>query len=106
MSITPWSAPSALRNQEKCDETNQAGCALCGKAVKEPWPYQARVVAGGGRFATRREYENLDPVSVAGDLGYFPVGSSCAKKLLKAGVYVHKLVRGDTDARVLVRGKR
>ena len=89
MLLSPWSAPGAHKNIDRCKES-EAPCALCGKPVKEPWEYEVRVVAGGSRFATKREFHGQDPVSDASDLGLNPLGAACARKLIKAGVYVAK----------------
>ena len=89
--IRPWSAPNAHKNADRCKES-EAPCGLCGKPVKEPWPYEARIVAGGSRFATKLEFYDIEPVNSASDLGVSPIGSACAKKLLKAGVFVAKLI--------------
>jgi hypothetical protein len=85
----PFSGAKFHKNRErmKVDETE---CALCGKPCKKPWPFSVQVVEGGGRFATEREYNDLDPVDGAGDMGCWPVGSDCARTLRAAGVFVKK----------------
>jgi hypothetical protein len=87
--MRPFGGPNAHKNSDRCKGT-EAPCGYCGKAVAEPWPYMVRIVDGGGRFATKREFYDEDPVNEAGDLGASPVGSACAKKLMKAGVFVEK----------------
>lgn len=56
-------------------------CVLCGKQTSRNGrsngtTIHVRVVDGGGRFATPDEV-----VDARGDMGYFPVGSECAKSL-------------------------
>lgn len=87
--MNPFGGPNASKNQDRC-KGDEAPCGFCGKPVVEPWPYMVRIVDGGSRFATKREFYDDDPVSAAGDLGAYPVGSACAKKLMKAGVFVCK----------------
>ncbi len=50
-------------------------CAICGRRTK-PDAAHARVVDGGTRFATPDEVADE-----AGDMGFFPIGSECAKSL-------------------------
>ena len=70
-------------------ETQQE-CVCCGRGVeinaKTVW---AHVVDGGATYGGEKETD--DP----GDMGWFPVGIVCVKRLRKAGVYVQTL---DNDA--------
>lgn len=86
--MKPWSAPNAYKNMDKC-KAGEEPCGLCGKPVVAP-VFTVRVV-DGGRFATKAEFDDEVPVVVVGDMGIFAVGPACARKLIKAGVFVRKL---------------
>lgn len=60
--------------------TTGTECCVCGRRPNHPFPFalMARVVDGGTRFAQPHE-----PADEAGDMGYFPVGSSCARLFLR-----------------------
>lgn len=92
---TPFSGPRFHKNEDRC-ESPATPCALCGKAVKEPWPASVRVVDGGASFATREQVEGKAPIDAAGDMGGWPLGSDCARKLRAAGVHVVMMEKGPT----------
>lgn len=57
-------------------------CCLCGRGVNRTKPFlEAVVVEGNLAFGD----ENSDPAD-AGYMGYYPVGSNCARVLRRAGV--------------------
>lgn len=84
---TPFSGSRYDENEARC-ESPATPCALCGRAVKQPWPASVHVVDGGASFATREQVEGKAPIELAGDMGGFPVGLDCARRLRAAGVYV------------------
>jgi hypothetical protein len=62
-------------------------CYECGKDVKQPrlfvHPYD-----GGAKYVMQGEDENQLAIDEAGDMGWHPVGSCCARKLRKQGILV------------------
>jgi hypothetical protein len=82
--VTPFSHPKFSKNQDLCGD--HPPCVVCGKPVKSPDAPSVRVLDGGTRFAT--EAEAAKDVIDSGDMGSFPVGPDCARKLRKAGVYM------------------
>lgn len=66
--------------QARIEESGEKGteCAICGRRTSGR-RLRARVVDGGVRFAAPDADEDQ-----GGDMGYFPVGTECAK-LLPAG---------------------
>ncbi len=87
--LSPFSGPNYHKNTEKCGSA-ETPCAFCGRAVKnESSSFSVRVVDGGAGFGTAGQFAGTEAVGEAGDMGYWPVGSDCAKRLKAAGVYVH-----------------
>jgi hypothetical protein len=89
--IKPFSGSRYQDNIEKCKQ-GEVSCALCGKPVKDKtsddrWKFVVRVVDGGGRFGTEDEFFDRVPIE-GSDMGFFPVGAACAKKLKASGVFV------------------
>jgi len=79
----PFSGPRYQENERKCGG-KQDPCAFCGKAVTSP-DTLVEVLEGGGRFALKDEQtDEQDP----GHMGFFPVGPTCAARLLKHGVKI------------------
>ncbi len=75
----PFSGP---RYNDNADDAGGSACCLCGKATdneSSPTKY-ARVVEGGARFALADEFVHENNRA---DMGWFPVGSSCARKFPK-----------------------
>jgi hypothetical protein len=56
-------------------------CVLCGKKARGDL---SAMLSNMGLYITKEEYNNSD------DLGYYPVGSDCAKKLKAADIPVYK----------------
>lgn len=81
---TPFSHPNYRANMDRCGAFEP--CVLCGKGVKNTDAPRARVTGGGNAFAAADEAasDDLGP----GDMGWFPVGPDCAKKLRAAGVHM------------------
>jgi hypothetical protein len=84
--------PSYRKNQAKAKSKGgfpldeSACCVLCGKRA-----YQSGLsvmLSNVGEYITKEEHNDSD------DLGYYPVGSDCAKKLATAGIPVY-----DNDGR-------
>lgn len=70
--IKPFSI--VLLANRPCREGEEQ-CAFCRKPVKMgPKTLMVRIVDGGDRFGTPGE-----TVDAAGDLGFYPVGSDCAR---------------------------
>ena len=80
--LRPFGGPKYDENKTRCRDGSTA-CGYCGRAVKDSWKDAVRVVDGGARFATRDE-----PAEEAGDMGCFPIGPDCARKLRAAGLPV------------------
>lgn len=59
-------------------------CIICGRYVKKPSKYSARLCDGGSNFA---------PVDIEidwrNDMGFYPIGPECRKKLPKNFVNEH-----------------
>lgn len=86
--LTPFSHKDYQKNQAKCGTV--LPCAYCGRPTQESDSF-VRVLNGGGEFArskTAFDYGNGDE---AGDMGFFPVGSTCEKTLRQGGVWVEKI---------------
>ncbi len=83
----PFSSPNYHKNSDRCGG-NTTPCACCGKPVNDPWQFAVQVVDGGAWYATAGQAAGTEKVDSAGDMGCFPVGSACAKKLKAAGVHV------------------
>ncbi len=57
-------------------------CAICGKGIKPSNPrHWVHVIRGGAVFAPIAQVEEIDP---AGDMGWYPIGTECARKLPRA----------------------
>jgi len=84
---TPFSGSRYRENEGRCRD-RETPCARCGKPVTDPWEYTVRVLGGGARYAATKEEHEHEGEHDAGDMGCFPVGSACARKLRKAGVHV------------------
>ena len=99
ISVRPFSGSGYERNSNRCGP-DDTPCAWCGKPVVDRnidpndrmpmWKFMVRVVDGGARFGTEDEFFDRVPVDAAGDMGFFPVGAACAKKLQADGVFVGK----------------
>ncbi len=87
--IKPFSGPNFEKNEKRVKD-GQTGCAYCGKPCvnAKDTEHAVHVIEGGAAFATKEQHEG--DAELSGDMGEFPVGSSCAKKLAKAGIYVFK----------------
>lgn len=57
-------------------------CILCGRYVKKPEKYMARLCDGGSNFAP----VNIE-IDWKNDMGYYPIGPECQKKLPKIFVF-------------------
>ena len=86
--LLPFSGHNHDKHSEKCMEAGQSPCAVCGKATTDADNLVVQVVAGGARYATKEEVEGSVKIDEAGDMGCWSVGSTCAKKLRKAGVHL------------------
>ena len=83
--IAPFSGSRYERTAEDCAEGAEP-CALCGKAVPNPRTApHAEVIDGGARFVLEGEVAAIDTTD-PGYMGQHAVGSSCARKLRRAGV--------------------
>lgn len=86
--MKPFGHPDYSKNYGKCGQ--RLPCVYCGKAVVKNSSIHARVLDGGARFANEEEAKsNAD---YYGDMGWFPVGQECARKLRSAGVFLIKMV--------------
>ena len=85
IAVKPFRGPNYSRNSERC-KGEQIPCAWCGKPCGEPWTFAVRVIQGGAAFANR----DAPPDDGPGEMGCFPVGPDCARKLRAAGVDVWK----------------
>lgn len=56
-------------------------CALCGKACPNP-THRVRFIEGGLSTVATGEYADL-PENGPGDMGYYPVGPGCMRKIKK-----------------------
>jgi len=77
----------------KCRE-GQSPCAHCGRPCDDASPKTewAHVVGGGAEFASKEEHDADGPSDDGGgDMGCFPVGPGCVRKLRAAGVHVFKM---------------
>lgn len=88
MPTKPFSHPDYHKNQGKCGQ--HLPCVLCGKAILRNSSIHARVLDGGARFATEEEAKSVAEYS--GDMGWYPVGPECARKLRSAGVFLAEMV--------------
>lgn len=79
--MTPFSGARYHENSRKCRDGEEP-CAVCGKPCRADWNQFVHVVDGGAAFGTLPETDPDTP----GDMGLFPVGSECARKLQKLGV--------------------
>ncbi len=77
-------APFAYDKDQEANTTEkQAPCACCGKPVKTATErYFAHVVDGGSAWGGEGDTGD------GGDMGWYPIGPSCAKRLRACGVYV------------------
>lgn len=84
--MTPFSGPRYPENESKCKE-GESPCCLCGKPVLMSNDPPMAEVHDGGSFvlASDPEPDQSDP----GYMGWFPVGTSCVRKLRKAGVKIY-----------------
>lgn len=83
--VRPFSGAKYEQNSERAGDLFP--CAICGNGCKN-WIGAVHVVAGGARFATKEEHEGTIPVDSAADMGCFPVGPECARKIKAAGAFV------------------
>lgn len=73
--LKPFSGSSYGKNERKCGD-DATPCVICGRAIKNgAEEFVAVVVDGGAAFGDDSSDQNA-----RGYLGYFPVGSECAKK--------------------------
>ncbi len=70
----------------------QAPCVQCGRAVPDAAARNFVHVVDGGAA-----YGGPDDTNDAGDMGWFPVGATCARELRKTGVYVQTNAKKETD---------
>ena len=77
--------PTYQERLRRCHgDLGEEACCVCGKPTKGKATY-ATVLDGGSRFATAtEEVDTSDP----GYMGGYPVGTTCAKRLKKAGLAV------------------
>lgn len=84
-SVRPFSGTKTrtyTENEEATHATNP--CGVCGRQIDDAREcYVARVVYGGARWAMPDATvdECGDPIEPRGDMGAFPIGPTCAKKL-------------------------
>jgi len=86
--LRPFSGPRHYENSMRANDDPHGAdpCVYCGKGIKNgKATHFARVVDGGARFGTKDEPDNGP-----GEMGVWPVGPECCKKLAKAGVEVWK----------------
>lgn len=89
--ITPFSGKNYHEREQACPK-NHTPCCVCGKPIGDPWKFQVRVVGGGSRWGTA-DQEQLESEEIGDDdMGFFPVGSDCARKLRSQNVHVIELV--------------
>jgi hypothetical protein len=85
VTVAPFSGSNYRRNEEKCNNVDVEACAVCGKAcIPGDGSLMAHIIDGGARFETATSGTG----SEAGDMGWMPVGTGCAKKLRKQGAIV------------------
>lgn len=82
--VKPFSGKDYHKNAS--GHENRA-CVVCGRAVHDN--RFVRVAAGGARFATQVETDSEDGDS--SDMGFFHVGSECAKRVKAAGGILVKM---------------
>ncbi len=71
------------RNKEAAHTDEQSPCVCCGRAVPTAKArFSVHVVAGGAAYGGEQDTHDN------GDMGWFDVGASCARRLRAAGVYV------------------
>jgi hypothetical protein len=78
--IKPFSHPQYQTRSANVEAKGFEPCAVCGKKVN-PGGAEVEVLDGGGRFARPGE-------ECPHTMGFFWVGSDCAKRLRKAGYAV------------------
>lgn len=67
-------------------------CVCCGRAVEiATATLFVHVINGGSDYGGEAEETNEVGDTDAGDMGWFPVGSACARKLRNAGIFIQKL---------------
>ena len=76
--VLPFSGDRYSENEKKLRE-GETPCAICGKAVKEPFKHQAVVVGGGDWAATEKEAADVDD---PGYMGVWGIGVDCHRKYL------------------------
>lgn len=76
--VLPFSGPCYSKNFKKL-ESDDPGCAICGKSVAKPYAHTATVVGGGDWALTQAE---VDDVNDPGYMGPWPIGPDCHKKYL------------------------
>lgn len=82
---------SEIRNDDYFDKQEygkEGSCAICGRALNirpDKWVHLHR---GGTHIIKEGEEEELDD---AGDLGFFPVGPTCAEQNDHLEEYYHEL---------------
>jgi phosphoribosylformylglycinamidine (FGAM) synthase-like enzyme len=83
--MRPFSHNQYAKNDR--ENSDGMGCAHCGRYVKRlPETVWAHVVDGGAAYGNEVEVPGD-----AGDMGWFPVGPTCAKLLKKQGVFLQVL---------------
>jgi hypothetical protein len=74
------------RSREAAFTATSQPCACCGrKVVTAEARHHVHVINGGAAYGGPEDTDD------AGDMGWFPVGATCAKRLRKAGVHVEEL---------------
>lgn len=77
--IRPFSGPRYHENKDACPE-DKAPCVLCGKPVKlELGTTWVHVIDGGARFRPADMPDSA--IDLSGDMGVWPLGSECKRKL-------------------------
>lgn len=81
--------PSYRKNQDAAKHEGSSldescCCVLCGKAAFTSG--LSVMLSNVGEYITKEEHNDSD------DLGYYPVGSDCAKKLKAAGIPIYENV--------------
>jgi hypothetical protein len=72
-------APTFEINLPMTDEVGAEGCGMCGRSMRGKQRWQVRMVDGGGVLVPPDTPE--DQIDPAGDLGFWYIGSECAKKI-------------------------
>lgn len=78
--VRPFSGARYSENCRKCRDSDETPCAICGRAVRAPWPHTAIVVSGGAGWGNEKS-----DVDDAGYMGAWPVGADCHRRHVVTG---------------------